>query len=149
MFGHRITIFKLFGFEVRVDASWLLIALLITWSLAAGYFPYRYQGLPSVDYWWMGIVSALGLFCSIVIHEFSHSLVARRYGLRMKGITLFIFGGVAEMAEEPNNAKTEFLMAIAGPITSILIGCGAYCLPSRRQGMADACRGHSLLSCVD
>jgi Zn-dependent protease/predicted transcriptional regulator len=123
MFGKGITLFKLFGFEVRVDASWLFLALLITWSLAVGYFPYRYAGLPGADYWWMGILSALGLFGSIVVHELSHSLVARRYNLQMKGITLFIFGGVAEMAEEPRDAKTEFRMAIAGPITSILIGC--------------------------
>jgi Zn-dependent protease/predicted transcriptional regulator len=123
MFGKRITLFRLFGFEVRVDASWLFLALLITWSLAVGYFPYRYAGLRGMDYWWMGILSALGLFGSIVVHELSHSLVARRYNLPMKGITLFIFGGVAEMGEEPPNAKTEFLMAIAGPITSIVIGC--------------------------
>jgi Zn-dependent protease/predicted transcriptional regulator len=63
-----------------------------------------------------------------VVHEFSHSLVARRYGLRMKGITLFIFGGVAEMGDEPGNAKTEFLMAIAGPVTSIVIGFIAYAI---------------------
>ncbi|HUO31757.1 MAG TPA: site-2 protease family protein [Bryobacteraceae bacterium] len=126
MFGHRITIFKLLGFEVRVDASWLLIALLITWSLAVGYFPAKYPFLSSSVDWWMGIVAALGLFASIVVHEFSHSLVARAYGLPMKGITLFIFGGVAEMGDEPANAKTEFWMAIAGPIASILIGCVCY-----------------------
>lgn len=126
MFGHRIRIFSLFGFEVRVDASWLFIALLITWSLAIGYFPYKYRGLPAADYWLMGILSALGLFGSVVVHEFSHSMVARRYGLRMNGITLFIFGGVAEMSEEPRAAKTEFLMAIAGPIASIIIGAVAY-----------------------
>jgi Zn-dependent protease/CBS domain-containing protein len=122
MFGKRITLFKLLGFEVRVDASWLVIAVLITWSLAVGYFPYKYRGLAAQDYWWMGVAAALGLFASIVVHEFSHSVVARAYGLPMKGITLFIFGGVAEMGEEPSNAKTEFLMAIAGPVTSILIG---------------------------
>ncbi len=126
MFGRRFKLFNLFGFEVRVDASWLFIVLLITWSLAVGYFPYQYHGLSTSAYWWMGIVSALGLFGSIVVHEFSHSVVARSYGLSMKGITLFIFGGVAEMGEEPRNAKTEFLMAIAGPITSILIGLVFY-----------------------
>ena len=128
MFGKGVTLFKLFGFEVRLDASWLFLAFLITWSLAVGYFPYRYRGLPMGDYWWMGILSAAGLFASIVVHELSHSLVARRYNLAMKGITLFIFGGVAEMSEEPRNAKTEFLMAIAGPITSIAIGSLLYLL---------------------
>jgi len=74
----------------------------------------------------MGVVSALGLFGSIVIHEFAHSVVARRRGLPMKGITLFIFGGVAEMGGEPPDAATEFLMAIVGPIASAVIGCLAY-----------------------
>jgi Zn-dependent protease len=126
MFGRGVTLFKLFGFEVRVDASWLFIAFLIAWSLAQGYYPSRNSGLATSDYWWMGIFSALGLFGSIVLHELSHSLVARRYGLRMKGITLFIFGGVAEMSEEPRDAKTEFRMAIAGPIASVLLGCLFY-----------------------
>jgi len=110
------------GFEVRVDASWLLIAFLIAWSLAVGVFPNELPGLLTGTYWWMGIAGALGLFGSIVIHEFSHSIVARYYGVPMKGITLFIFGGVAEMEEEPPNPKTEFLMAIAGPLASVAIG---------------------------
>ncbi len=121
MFGKRITLFKLFGFEVRLDASWLIIAILVTWSLAAGVFPYLYPGLNRETYWTMAVVGALGLFISIVVHEFSHSLVARRFGMSMKGITLFIFGGVAEMGDEPPTAKAEFLMAIAGPVASLMI----------------------------
>ena len=128
MFGRRVTLFKLLGFSVRVDASWLIIAVLITWSLAVGVFPYEYAGLPGTVYWLMGLVGTLALFGSIVIHELFHSLVARQYGLPMKGITLFIFGGVAEMSDEPPNPKTEFLMAIAGPIASILIGLIFYVL---------------------
>jgi Zn-dependent protease/predicted transcriptional regulator len=122
MFGRRVTLFKMLGFAVRVDASWLLIAFLIVWSLAVGVFPEEVPGLPTGAYWWMGIAGALGLFASIVVHEFSHSIVARRYGVPMKGITLFIFGGVAEMEEEPADPKTEFLMAIAGPLASVVIG---------------------------
>jgi Zn-dependent protease/predicted transcriptional regulator len=122
MFGKRIKIFKLLGFEVRLDLSWFFIALFITWSLAAGLFPYFYKDLSTQTYWFMGIAGTLGLFLSIVIHEFAHSLVARHYGMPMKGITLFIFGGVAEMGDEPSSPKVEFLMAIAGPITSILLG---------------------------
>ena len=122
MFGRRIKLFKLFGFEVRIDLSWLIIAALITWSLADGLFPYLYPGLETETYWFMGIVGALGLFVSIVAHEFCHSLVARRFGMPMKGITLFIFGGVAEMGDEPPTAKAEFLMAIVGPLSSIAIG---------------------------
>jgi Zn-dependent protease/CBS domain-containing protein len=122
MFGKRISLFKLFGFEVRADASWFLILALITWTLATNIFRFRYPGLQLRDYWIMGFLGAIGLFASVVVHELFHSLVARRYGLNMKGITLFIFGGVAEMEEEPPNAKSEFLMAIAGPAASIVIG---------------------------
>ncbi len=122
MFGKSFTLFKLFGFKVRIDVSWLIIAVLITWTLATGLFPRYYKDLPAPVYWWMGVAGALGLFFSIVFHEFFHSLVARRFGLPMKGITLFIFGGVAEMSEEPENAKTEFMMAIAGPLSSIALG---------------------------
>ena len=122
MFGKSFTLFKLFGFKVQMDISWLIIAALITWTLATGYFPQYYKNLPTPVYWWMGIGGAFGLFFSVVFHEFSHSMVARHFGLQMKGITLFIFGGVAEMSEEPENAKTEFLMAIAGPLSSIILG---------------------------
>ncbi len=122
MFGKEITLFKLFGFAVKVDLSWLFIALLVTWSLAEGFFPQNLKGLPPSVYWTMGVVGALGLFASIIFHEFWHSLVARRYGLPMKGITLFIFGGISEMSEEPQDAKTEFMMAAAGPASSIVLG---------------------------
>ena len=122
MFGRRVTLFKLFGFEVRLDASWIIIAALVTWSLAAGVFPREYPMLAPADYWWMGVVGALGFFGCIVLHELSHSLVARHYRLPMRGITLFIFGGVAEMGGEPQSPKIEFLMAIAGPLASIALG---------------------------
>jgi Zn-dependent protease/predicted transcriptional regulator len=114
-------LFTLFGFEVKLDLSWLLLALLISWSLGAGWFPARYPELSSYAYAWMGISVAIGVFFSIVFHEFSHSIVARYYGLPIRGITLFIFGGVAEMESEPPDPKTEFLMAIAGPISSFLL----------------------------
>ena len=126
MFVKRITLFKMFGFSVRIDASWLIIVVLVTWSLAEGLFPVMYENLPTMTYWWMGIAGALGLFAAIIFHELSHSLVARRYGLHMKGITLFLFGGVAEMAGEPPSAKAEFMMAIAGPISSVLLALGFY-----------------------
>jgi Zn-dependent protease/predicted transcriptional regulator len=122
MFGKRITLFKLLGFSVRIDLSWIIIVILVTWSLALGLFPQYYKDLPKATYWLMGAIGALGLFASIVFHELCHSLVARRYGLLMKGITLFIFGGVAEMEEAPSSAKVEFLMAVAGPVSSILLG---------------------------
>src|SRR5436305_2108800 len=122
MFLHRIKLFTIFGFEIRLDASWLFLAVLIVWSLATGLFPQTAPGLPANQYWWMGVAGAIGLFGSIVFHELCHSLVANRYRLPMRGITLFIFGGVAEMGGEPQSPKVEFLMAIAGPIASVVLG---------------------------
>ena len=126
MFGKRITLFKLLGFEVHIDPSWLIIVLLVIWSLTKGWFPSNYRDLAPATYLWMGLCGAAGLFFSIVFHELCHSLVARRFGLPMKGITLFVFGGVAEMSDEPSSAKAEFLMAIAGPLSSILLGLMLY-----------------------
>lgn len=130
MFGKSITLFTLFGFKVKFDFSWLFLAVLITWSLASGVFPQYYRGLSSAAYWWMGVFGAIGLFASIVFHELWHSLVARKFGIPMKEITLFIFGGVASMEEEPPSPKAEFLMAIAGPIASIVLGMGFWALYS-------------------
>ena len=143
MFGKRIKLFKLLGFEVRIDLSWIIIALLITWSLSKGLFPAYYKNLSTQTYWWMGIIGALGLFLSIIAHEFSHSLVARKYGIPMKGITLFIFGGVAEMDEEPPSPKVEFMMAIAGPLSSILIALIFYGIHAigKQGGLAEPING--------
>lgn len=121
MFGKKYTLFKMFGFQVHIDLSWLVIVALVVWSLAGGLFPMQYPGLAWWAYLLMGLAGALGLFASIVLHELSHSLVARRFGLPIKGITLFIFGGVAEMSEEPPSAKAEFVMAIAGPLASLAL----------------------------
>jgi Zn-dependent protease/predicted transcriptional regulator len=128
MFGKRIRLFKLLGFEVKIDLSWIIISVLVVWSLSRGLFPYYYRDLSLQTYWLMGIIGALGLFLSIVAHEFAHSLVARRNGMPMKGITLFIFGGVAEMGEEPPKAKAEFMMAIVGPVSSIAIAIVFYAI---------------------
>ena len=121
MFTKRFTLFRLLGFEVKIDLTWLLLALLVTWTLARGVFPAYFPGLSAETYWWMGIGGTAGLLVSIVFHELCHSLVARRYGLPIKGITLFIFGGVAEMEDEPPSPKAEFLMAVAGPVASIVL----------------------------
>ena len=121
MFRHKITLFKLFGFSVSIDASWVIILFLVVWLLAKELFPNYFPELTNLTYWLMGLAGAIGLFVSIIIHEFSHSLVARKYGLEIRGITLFIFGGVAEMKGEPSSPKAEFFMAIAGPIASLLL----------------------------
>lgn len=126
MNGRSITLFELLGFKVRVDISWIFLAVLVTWTLAAGAFPLWYEGLTPATYWWMGFAGMAGLVFSLIFHELSHSVVARHYGLPIKGITLFIFGGVAEMTEEPKSAKVEFWMAIAGPLASFFLAVAFY-----------------------
>jgi Zn-dependent protease/predicted transcriptional regulator len=123
---NRLRLFQIFGFTIYIDPSWIFIALLVVWTLAVGFFPFYHEGLPSQTYWVMGTFGAIGLFASIIFHEFWHSYVARRFGLPMKGITLFIFGGIAEMEEEPPRPGVEFWVAIAGPIASIILGALFY-----------------------
>jgi Zn-dependent protease/CBS domain-containing protein len=121
-------LFNLFGFEVRLDWTWFFLAILISWTLAVGYFPMQFPTLSTSTYWVMGIVGALGLFGSIVLHELCHSLVGRLYGIPIARITLFIFGGMAEMRDEPPSPKAEFFMAISGPLLSIGLGIIFYLL---------------------
>ncbi len=125
MFGRRIELFRLLGFAVRLDLSWFLVVALISWSLASNVFPPLYPELAVSVYWLMGLAAALGLFASVILHELAHALVARRFRLTIRGITLFIFGGVAEMESEPPSAEAEFMIAIAGPIASgiVAVGC--------------------------
>lgn len=126
MIGRQITLFRLYGIEVKLDASWLLLAALVMWSLATGYFPAQIPDRAASLYWSIAALGAAGLFSSIIFHEMCHSLVARAYGLSINGITLFIFGGVAEMADEPQSPKVEFLMAIAGPVSSYALALGFF-----------------------
>jgi Zn-dependent protease/CBS domain-containing protein len=128
MFTNRIPLFTLFGIKVGLDYSWFLLAILLVWSLSAGYFPWALPGLDTATYLWMGIVGAAGLFGSIIFHEYCHALVARRYDLPISRITLFIFGGVAEMDDEPRTAASEFWMAIAGPIGSFVLAAAMFVL---------------------
>jgi Zn-dependent protease/predicted transcriptional regulator len=121
MFGKGVKLFTLFGFQIRMDWSWLIIAILLTWSLAGGVFPHYFRGLSPGAYWWMGVAGTLGLFISVVLHELGHSLVARRFGVPMRSITLFIFGGVAQMGKEPPSPKAEFFTAVGGPIVTVLL----------------------------
>lgn len=126
MFGKKIRLFKVFGFEVGIDPSWTILAILIAWSLSAGLFPAQIAGLSIKMYWVMGVVGMLGLFASIILHEIAHSIVARKQGMTIQGITLFVFGGVSEMADDSPGPWAEFTMAVAGPITSIMLSAVFY-----------------------
>lgn len=121
-------VFRAFGFPVSVHPSWLLVLLLLTWSLATGWFPLRQPDEARGTYWIMGVSGALALFACIILHELAHALVARRRGMPIGGITLFLFGGVAQLGQEPPTPATEFQVAIAGPVASALIGLVAWAL---------------------
>ncbi len=126
MFGKKYKLFTVLGFPVRLSPTWFIIVALISWSLAAGLFPHYYENLSQSTYWIMGILGAVGLFACVLAHELGHSLVANRFGLRMRGITLFLFGGVSEMPDEAPTPKAEVAMALAGPLVSIGLGVLLY-----------------------
>ncbi|HKE05248.1 MAG TPA: site-2 protease family protein [Blastocatellia bacterium] len=113
---------RIFGINIHIDASWILIFLLVTWSLASGLLPAWHPGWSAGMRWVLALVAATLFFASILLHELSHSIVAKAYGLPVRRITLFLFGGVSNIEREPPTPKIEFLMAVVGPITSILLG---------------------------
>jgi Zn-dependent protease/CBS domain-containing protein len=135
-FGRPIELFEIFGFKVRIDFSWFVVAALVTWQLSALTFPGQLPGLAPGTYWLMGTAGALAYFLCLLLHELSHSLVARTYGVEMRGITLFIFGGVAEMTGEPPSPQSEFVIAAAGPAASfgIALACGGLYLAGNVEG---------------
>ncbi len=109
---------KIAGIRITIDPSWLIIFFLVVWSLATGYFP---EGQPPIEgpaAWILGVVAALLLFGSVLVHELSHALVAQRAGISVPRIRLFMFGGVSEMASEPRDPRAEVRIAAAGPLTS-------------------------------
>lgn len=116
-----VKIGHIMGIPVRIHYTLWLVFILIAWSLAYSYMPHQYPGLSTLTYWTIGIVSAIILFGSVLVHELSHCYVAKKNGLPIGRITLFFFGGVSEMSEEPQDPKVEVKMAAAGPLMSFLI----------------------------
>jgi len=112
---------RLLGVPVKLHYTLILGVLLISWTLALGYLPSEYPGLSWTTYWLIGAIGATLLFASVLIHELAHSYVAKKNGLPVRRIVLFIFGGVSEIEEEPREARLEFKMALAGPLTSFAI----------------------------
>jgi Zn-dependent protease/CBS domain-containing protein len=110
---------RILGIPIRLHVSWFLIAGLVTWTLAAGYFPQENPGWTPTTYWVVGAIASLLLFASVLLHELGHSVLALREEVPVKSITLFAFGGVAQIGREPPTAGAEFRIAIAGPLTSL------------------------------
>ncbi len=130
MFGHRVSLGKMFGIRIGLDYSWFLIFALLTWLLAVNYYPAEFKDRSPALYWAMGAATAVLLFVSVLLHELGHSVVALRYGVPVRSITLFIFGGVSQIEAEPPNAMGEFLIAVAGPLVSVALGFIFYGLES-------------------
>lgn len=124
---------RIAGIDIYINISWILILVFLTISLASGYFPAASPGLSSSTYFLLGLIAALLLFVSVLLHELAHSLVARARGLPVSNIVLFIFGGVSNIEREPQSASVEFQMAFVGPLVSLLIGglCYLLLLPLR------------------
>jgi Zn-dependent protease len=126
----NIPLGKIFGIQIGLDYTWFLIFALISWSLSTDYFPYVFKGWTEYEYWTVGILTSVMLFVSVLLHELGHSIIALNYKIKVKQISLFLFGGVAEIAGEPPKASAEFWIAIAGPLTSILLALIFFLLQS-------------------
>ena len=117
----HIQIARVIGIPIYLHFSWLIIFGLIVWTLSTGYFPAQYPDLPASSNWAKGLVASLLFFVSILLHELGHAVVALRHGLRTRSITLFIFGGVAQLEKDPKDGRAEFWMAAAGPLVSLAL----------------------------
>jgi Zn-dependent protease/CBS domain-containing protein len=126
MLKNSFRLFSIGGIEVGIHVSWLIIFVLLTWSLAVGYFPSAIPGTDATLAWVLAVVASILLFTSVLIHELAHSFVAKSRGLEVSSITLFIFGGVSNLASEPQSARTEFWVAVVGPIASFVIAAVSF-----------------------
>ncbi len=122
MWGKALPLGRVAAIDLRLDLSWFLIAALLTWSLSAGYLPELVPGAGPGALAATALVAVAGLFASIVLHEMGHALVAQAHGMEVRAITLFVFGGVAELSAEPPDARTELRVAVAGPLVSLALG---------------------------
>ncbi len=112
---------KIMGVKIRLHYTWFIIFVFITWTLAVFYMPFQYPNLTYDVYWITGFVSSVILFSSVLFHELFHTYFALRKGIQVPSITLFLFGGVTQIAEEPQDPGFEFKMALAGPASSFLL----------------------------
>ena len=121
MVRHTISLGRILGIGIDLDYSWFLAFGLLTWILAVSYYPVEFKNWSPAGYWAMGAITAILLFASVLLHELGHSVVAKQFGIPVPRITLFIFGGVSQIATEPTEAKKEFWIAAAGPGLSLAL----------------------------
>lgn len=125
---NQIYIGKIFGIPIGLDYSWFLIFILIAWILADSYFPMEFKGWTVFEYWITSIFTTILFFVSVILHELGHSVTALKYNIKVKRISLFIFGGISDIANEPPKPSAEFWIAIAGPVVSFALALIFYLL---------------------
>ena len=130
MLGSTLTLFRIRGFEIRIDLSWFIVFSILIWSLAADFLPRHHPGLSRSSYWTLGAALACAIFLSILAHELAHAIVARRKGLRVSSFTLFVLGSVTEMTDDPPSPRHEILFALTGPAVSVALGALFMAFPS-------------------
>lgn len=126
MLTNSIRLFRIGGIDVGIHYSWLVIFVLVAWSLAVNLLPRLLPGIAGTEAWVLGIIGSLLLFASVLLHELAHSFMAKARGLEARSITLFIFGGVSNLGGDARQPSTEFLVAIVGPLASFVIAALAY-----------------------
>jgi Zn-dependent protease len=112
---------RILGIPIGLDYSWFLIFALLTWSLSTSYYPTEFKDWPVIQYWIVGAATAILMFASVLLHELGHSVVSLRYKVPVRSITLFVFGGVAQVGAEPPSAVAEMWIAVAGPAVSFAL----------------------------
>ncbi len=138
----RIPLFRLAGIQVNANWSWLIVVALITVSLAGGFFPAALPGRSPAAYWALGLLTALVFFASLLAHEMAHSLVARAYGLPVREILLFVFGGVSNIEREAHEPRVEFRVAVVGPLVSFAIAGLAWLVGQAASGATRVVLGY-------
>ncbi len=124
--NENISLGRIFGIHVGFNWSLLVVAALIAWSLATGILPSAVHGETSSAYWTAGVVSAFVFLASLLAHELAHSVVAVRRGVKVEGITLWLFGGVSRFSSETNSPGSQALITFVGPLTSLVLGVVFY-----------------------
>jgi Zn-dependent protease len=127
---------RVLGIPIGVHYSWFAILVLFTCTLAAGYFPAEFPGWSALTYWILGALTTILLFVAVLLHELGHAVVALHYQVPVRGISLFLFGGVAQMDEEPPAPAAEFWIAIAGPLVSLVLAAALGLLRAAVPGMS-------------
>ena len=134
---HSWKVGKIFGIDIYIDSSWFVIFILFTWVLATSYFPQQYPDWQTLQFWLIGIFTSLSMFASVLIHELAHSVVAKLQGEEVRRITLFILGGVAQIAEEPKKPWKELTMALVGPCASMVLAVGFFIVSFFLSGVSE------------